>query len=123
MARSGSICCGKEIRMSVLPGRLGLDGAELLHKARHPFLALRMGRLEVLEGCLRFVTEGGMHVIPYQRLSCIILEPGTSVTHDALRLLARHGVGLIATGRDGVKCYTAAPLMSDSSALARRQAR
>ena len=80
--------------MSVLPGRLGLDGAELLHKARHPFLALRMGRLEVLEGCLRFVTEGGMHVIPYQRLSCIILEPGTSVTHDALRLLARHGVAL-----------------------------
>jgi CRISPR-associated protein Cas1 len=82
-----------------------------------------MGRLEVLEGCLRFVTEAGTQVIPYQRLSCIILEPGTSVTHDALRLLARHGVGLIATGLDGVKCYTAPPLLSDSSTLARRQAR
>jgi CRISP-associated protein Cas1 len=109
--------------MSLLPGRLGLDGAELRQEDRHPFLALRMGRLEVLEGCLRFVKETGTQVIPYQRLSCIILEPGTSVTHDALRLLARHGVGLVATGLDGVKCYTAPPLLSDSSDLARRQAR
>lgn len=109
--------------MSVLAGRLGLEGAELPHEDRHAFLALRMGRLEVEEGCLRFVTETGTTVIPYQRLSCVILEPGTSVTHDALRLLARHGVGLVATGLDGVKCYTAPPLLSDSSELARRQAR
>jgi CRISPR-associated protein Cas1 len=109
--------------MSLLPGRLGLDGAELRHEDRVPFLALRMGRLEVQEGCLRFVSEAGEQVIPYQRVSCIVLEPGTSITHDALRLLARHGVGLVATGLDGVKCYTAPPLLSDSSDLARRQAR
>lgn len=109
--------------MSVLPGRLGLEGAELPHEDRHAFLALRYGRLEAVEGCLRFVSEAETAVIPYQRLSCVILEPGTSVTHDALRLLARHGVGLIATGLDGVKCYTAPPLLSDSSELARRQAR
>ena len=109
--------------MTVLPGRLGLDGAQLPHVDRHAFLALRYGRLEVEEGCLRFVSDAETRIIPYQRLSCIILEPGTSVTHDALRLLARHGVGLIATGLDGVKCYTAPPLLSDSSELARRQAR
>lgn len=109
--------------MSLLPGRLGLDGAELRHEDRIPFLALRMGRLEVQEGCLRFVSDAAEQVIPYQRVSCIVLEPGTSVTHDALRLLARHGVGLVATGLDGVKCYTAPPLLSDSSDLARRQAR
>lgn len=109
--------------MTALSGRLGLAGAELRHEDRHPFLALRMGRLEVEEGCLRFHTDSGTQVIPYQRLSCIILEPGTSVTHDALRLLARHGVGLVATGLDGVKCYTAPPLLSDSSELARLQAR
>ncbi len=109
--------------MSLLPGRLGLDGAELRHEDRSAFVAFRMGRLEVTEGCLRFVSDGGDQVIPYQRVSCIILEPGTSITHDALRLLARHGVGLVATGMDGVKCYTAPPLLSDSSDLARRQAR
>jgi CRISPR-associated protein Cas1 len=110
--------------VTALAGRLGLDGAGLRQEDRHGFLALRYGRLEVVEGCLRFVAENETLVIPYQRLSCIILEPGTSVTHDALaRLLARHGVGLIATGMDGVKCYTAPPLLSDISGLVRRQAR
>lgn len=109
--------------MSLLPGRLGLDGADLRQEDRVPFVAFRMGRLEVQEGCLRFISGAGEQGIPYQRVSCIVLEPGTSITHDALRLLARHGVGLVATGLDGVKCYTAPPLLSDSSDLARRQAR
>jgi CRISPR-associated protein Cas1 len=43
------------------------------------------------------------------------------VSHDALRLLARHGTGLAAIGADGVRFYTAPPLLPDTSALARRQ--
>jgi CRISPR-associated protein Cas1 len=45
------------------------------------------------------------------------------VSHDALRLLARHGVGLAAVGDDGVRFYTAPPLMPDFSHLARAQAK
>ena len=52
----------------------------------------------------------------------ILLGPGSSVTHDALRLLARHGTLLAAVGQDGVRCYTAPPLMPDRSDVARRQA-
>jgi CRISPR-associated protein Cas1 len=44
------------------------------------------------------------------------------ISHDALRLLARHGVGLAAVGDDGVRCYTAPPLLPDFSHLARAQA-
>src|SRR6266487_2968719 len=44
------------------------------------------------------------------------------VSHDALRLLARHGVGLAAIGEDGVRFYTALPLLPDFSSLARAQA-
>jgi CRISPR-associated protein Cas1 len=44
------------------------------------------------------------------------------VSHDALRLLARHGTGLAAIGEDGVRFYTAPPLLPDNSRLARRQA-
>jgi CRISPR-associated protein Cas1 len=56
-------------------------------------------------------------------LSLLLLGPGSSVSHDALRLLARHGTGLSAIGEDGVRLYTAQPLMPDSSALARAQVR
>lgn len=52
----------------------------------------------------------------------ILLGPGSSVTHDALRLLARHGTLMAAVGVDGVRTYTAPPLMPDRSDVARRQA-
>ena len=52
----------------------------------------------------------------------ILLGPGSSVTHDALRLLARHGTLLAAVGEDGVRLYTAPPLLPDRSDVARRQA-
>lgn len=52
----------------------------------------------------------------------ILLGPGSSVTHDALRLLARHGTLLAAVGEDGVRSYTAPPLLPDRSDVARRQA-
>jgi CRISPR-associated protein Cas1 len=52
----------------------------------------------------------------------ILLGPGSSVTHDALRLLAKHGTLMAAVGVDGVRSYTAPPLMSDRSDISRRQA-
>ena len=61
--------------------------------------------------------------IPYQVISCLVLEPGTSVTHDAVRLLARHGTGLVFAGMGGTRVYSAPPLLPDASALARMQAR
>ena len=53
----------------------------------------------------------------------ILLGPGSTVSHDALRLLARHGTALAAVGEDGVRLYTAPPLIADRSDLARRQVR
>ena len=52
----------------------------------------------------------------------MLLGPGSSVTHDALRILAAHGCALAAVGTGGVRFYTAPPLLPDTSALARRQA-
>src|SRR5271166_4211128 len=64
----------------------------------------------------------GTYAIPHQSISMVLLGPGGSVTHDVLRLLARHNVALVAVGEDGVRFYTAPPLMPDTSALARKQA-
>ncbi|MGH6816801.1 MAG: CRISPR-associated endonuclease Cas1, partial [Hyphomicrobiaceae bacterium] len=110
----------------MLLGRLGLDTARIPHADRHGLLWLDRGRLEVEDGCLRFVTVGGAlkagdYQIPHQSLSIVLLGPGSSVTHDALRLLARHGCALAAIGDGGVRFYTAPPLLPDASELARRQ--
>ena len=44
-----------------------------------------------------------------------LIGPGTTVSHDALRLLARHGTGPRRVGQDGVRFYTAPPLGPDDS--------
>jgi len=113
----------------MLIGRLGLETARIPHELRHGLAYLDRGRLEVVDGCVHFSCAGGggleagSYQVPHQALSIILLGPGSSVTHDALRLLARHNTGLAAVGQDGVRFYTAPPLTPDSSALARAQAR
>ena len=117
----------------MLRGRLGLETARIPHADRHGLLWLSRGALTVRDGTLRFERqqgpgadsglEEGEYGIPFQSLSMILLGPGSTVSHDALRLMARHGTALVAVGEDGVRCYTAPPLMPDSSDIARRQMR
>lgn len=111
----------------MLKGRLGLETARVPHADRHGLLWLDRGELCVIDGCLHFSRGAGtltpqLDQIPHQAVSMILLGPGSSVTHDALRLLARHGTLLAAVGQDGVRSYTAPPLMPDRSDVARRQA-
>src|SRR5690606_10934728 len=111
----------------MLVGRLGLEKARIPHSDRHGLIWLDRGRLEVEDGCLRFVTVGkgelpaGDYQIPHQGISIVLLGPGSSITHDALRILARHGCALAAIGEGAVRFYSAPPLMPDTSALARQQ--
>ena len=111
----------------MLHGRLGLETARIPHADRHGLLWLDRGNLTVESGCLRFVTAGGSlpsgdYQIPHQSISMILLGPGSTISHDALRLLARHGTLMAAVGDGGVRLYTAPPLGPDRSEVARRQA-
>ena len=112
----------------VLPGCLGIDTARIPHADRHGLIWFSRGHLLVEDGSLHFQTAGsgdlepGDYAVPFQMVSILLLGPGSTVSHDALRLCARHGTCLIAIGEDGVRAYTAPPLGPDRSALARRQA-
>ncbi len=113
----------------MLKGRLGLESARVPQADRHGLLWLGRGNLYVDDGTLRFLSGGsdnmpvGDYAIPFQMLSVILLEPGTTITHDSLRLLARHGTGLVAVGEGGVRYYASMPFGPDRSARARAQAR
>ena len=116
----------------MLKGRLGLETARIPHADRAGLLWLSRGALTARDGTLAFERgenatrddplEPGNYSIPFQSVSMILLGPGSTVSHDALRLLARHGTALAAVGQDGVRCYTAPPLIARRSDLARRQA-
>ncbi len=112
-----------------MKGRLGLETARVPHGDRHGCISLGRGALTAVDGTLEFATAGGgdlaagTYGIPFQTVSVIFLEPGATVSHDALRLLARHGTGLVVTGEDAVRCYASMPFGQDESALARQQVR
>jgi len=43
--------------------------------------------------------------IPTAAISCVLLGPGTSITHRALSTFARHGTTVMCVGSGGVRCY------------------
>ncbi len=113
----------------MLKGRLGLETARVPHAERHGILWLERGKLFVQDGNLVFATIGtdtlkrGAYQIPFQTVSNLLLAPGCTVSHDALRLLGRNGTGLLVVGEDGVRFYAACmPFGPDRSRLARLQA-
>ena len=116
----------------MLKGRLGIETPRVPHKDRAGLLYLARGALTARDGTLAFLqketTVGdalalGDYAIPLQGVSIILLGPGSTVSHDALRLLAHARTALAAVGEDGVRLYTATPLISNQTGLARRQAR
>ena len=116
----------------MLKGRLGIDSAKVPHKDRAGLLYLARGSLTARDGTLAFMQgeptaadalSPGDHAIPLQGVSMILLGPGSTISHDALRLLAHARTALAAVGEDGVRLYTAPPLIPDRSGLARQQAR
>ena len=115
--------------MSVFPHRLGLAEARIPHTDRHGLIWLSRGNLFVESGTLKFLAaeseelEAGEYAIPYQGVSMVLLGPGSTVSHDALRILARHGTLLAAVGDGGVKFYTAPPMGQGRSEVARAHAR
>lgn len=77
-------------------------------KDRSSYVWLRMGRLDVEDGAFVLAdAEGTRTQVPIGSLTCLFLEPGTVVTHAAVRLAAQVGCLLIWTGEGGVRFYAA----------------
>ena len=77
-------------------------------KDRSSILFLEKGRLDVLDGAFVVVDERGVRVhIPVGGVVCLMLEPGTRVSHAAVALAARAGTLLIWVGEAGVRLYAA----------------
>ncbi|MGH7117988.1 MAG: type I-E CRISPR-associated endonuclease Cas1e [Acetobacteraceae bacterium] len=77
-------------------------------KERSSILFLEKGRLDVLDGAFVLVDEAGVRVhIPVGGVVCLMLEPGTRVSHAAVALAARAGTLLIWVGEAGVRLYAA----------------
>ena len=108
----------------MLKGRLGIDQARIPQKSRNGLVWVERCRVAIDNGSLLLVfdEQGEALELPYQRLNALLLGPGTTITHDAVRHLSAHGTCLAWVGTDGTRLYTAAPIFERDSDLARKQA-
>lgn len=69
---------------------------------------VRYGKLDVIDGAFVIGDKTGVRKqIPVGSLACLLLETGTSITHEAVKLAARVGCLLLWVGDGGVRLYSA----------------
>lgn len=75
-------------------------------KERVSLVFIEKGEIDVLDGAFVVVDQTGIRThIPVGSLACIMLEPGTRVSHRAAALAARVGTLLVWVGEAGVRLY------------------
>ena len=75
-------------------------------KDRVSVIFIEKGNLDVLDGAFVVVDKTGVRThIPVGGVACLMLEPGTRVSHMAVMLAARVGCLLVWIGEAGVRLY------------------
>lgn len=77
-------------------------------KDRYPFIYLERGRLEIDDSSIKWI-DASNHVVPLPvaTLNCILLGPGTSITHEAVKIAAAANCSICWVGEDSLLFYAA----------------
>jgi CRISP-associated protein Cas1 len=75
-------------------------------KDRVSMVFVQYGQIDVVDGAFVLIDKIGVRThIPVGSVACIMLEPGTRVSHAAVRLAAQVGTLLVWVGESGVRLY------------------
>ena len=77
-------------------------------KERSTMVWLAYGQIDVQDGAVVLIDKTGVRThVPVGGLACLLLEPGTRITHAAIATLAEVGCLVIWVGEGGVRLYSA----------------
>ncbi|MGC1329026.1 type I-E CRISPR-associated endonuclease Cas1e [Pseudomonas sp.] len=77
-------------------------------KDKYPFLYLERGRLEIDDSSIKWIDSTNNVVpLPVATLNALLLGPGTTVTHDAVRTAAAANCAICWVGEDTLLFYAA----------------
>lgn len=75
-------------------------------KDKYPFIYLERGRLEIDDSSVKWIdSEGNLVRLPVATLAMILLGPGTSVTHEAVKVMAAANCMVSWVGEDSMLFY------------------
>ena len=90
---------------------------------KYPFIYLERGRLEIDDSSLKWLdADGNVIRIPCAILNSIMLGPGTSVTHEAIKVAASCNCSVLWVGEDSLLFYAAGISPTSDTHNLRRQA-
>lgn len=76
-------------------------------KERNSMVFVEYGQIDVKDGAFVVIDKNGIRMhIPIGSITCLMLEPGTRVSHAAVALAAKTGTLLIWVGEAGVRLYS-----------------
>ncbi|MDO9317272.1 MAG: type I-E CRISPR-associated endonuclease Cas1e [Gammaproteobacteria bacterium] len=75
-------------------------------KDKYPFIYLERGRLEIDDSSVKWIdSEANVIRLPIATLNCLLLGPGTSITHEAVKVIAQSNCSLCWVGEDSLLFY------------------
>lgn len=90
---------------------------------KYPYLYLERGRLEVDDSSVKWLDAQGECVhLPVATISCLLLGPGTSITHEAVKVAAAANCSLCWVGEDSLLFYAAGVTPTSHTRNMQRQA-
>lgn len=89
---------------------------------RITFIYLERGTLSRDANAITATSETGTVHIPAAGVNCLLLGPGTRVTHHAMMLLAQSGASAVWVGENGVRYYAHGVPLAQSTRLLEAQA-
>ncbi len=77
-------------------------------KDKYPFIYLERGRLEIDDSSVKWIDcDNNVVRLPVAMLNCLLLGPGTAVTHEAVKVMAAANCGVCWVGEDALIFYAA----------------
>ncbi|GAB6141243.1 type I-E CRISPR-associated endonuclease Cas1e [Methylosoma difficile] len=77
-------------------------------KDKYPFIYLERGRLEIDDSSVKWIdSERNVVRLPIATINCLLLGPGTSVTHEAVKVMGAANCSVCWVGEDSLLFYAA----------------
>jgi|SRR5690554_692321 len=91
-------------------------------KDKYPFIYLERGRLEIDDSSIKWIdAEANVVPLPVATLNAILLGPGTTVTHEAIKVAAAANCSICWVGEDSLLFYAAGFLPTADTRNLRQQ--
>nr|WP_067292624.1 type I-E CRISPR-associated endonuclease Cas1e [Marinobacterium profundum] len=91
-------------------------------KDKYPFIYLERGRLEIDDSSVKWIdSEANVVPLPVATLNALLLGPGTTVTHDAIKTATAANCAVCWVGEDSLLFYAAGFLPTADTRNLKRQ--